>query len=272
MGRRAVTESFRGTEGLAPAEIYERDFVPALFLSWGPVLVEAASIRPGQRALDVACGTGVLACAAAERVGPAGSVVGLDPNDGMLSVARRKSERVEWKSGRAESIPFPSESFDAVVSQFGMMFFEDRVATLREMWRVLRPGGRLAVAVCDAVERSPGYAEVVRMLQRLFGEGVADAFRAPFVLGDAETLRRLAAEAGLAGATVETRPGTVRFPSIDALIATERACIWTLGGLLDDAQFDRLRAEASRSLRPFVRPDGTVEFGMPALLIQARKA
>jgi ubiquinone/menaquinone biosynthesis C-methylase UbiE len=75
-----------------------------------------------------------------------------------------------------------------VVSQFGMMFSDDRPVALRQMMRVLRPGGRLAVAVCDALDHSPGYAVIAELLQRLFGHEVADAFRAPFVMGDRRQL------------------------------------------------------------------------------------
>ncbi|HEX5176869.1 MAG TPA: methyltransferase domain-containing protein, partial [Chthoniobacteraceae bacterium] len=163
-----------------PAEVYDECFVPALFAQWGKVVAEAAGIEAGQRVLDVACGTGALACAVADLVGVNGSVTGLDPNEEMLAVARRKRSTVTWQDGRAESLPFPDETFDAVVSQFGLMFFEDRTAALCEMLRVLRPGGRMAVAVCDAVEHSPGYSALADLLERLFGEKVADAFRAPF--------------------------------------------------------------------------------------------
>jgi len=253
----------------SPAEVYEELFVPALFQQWGSVVAQAAGVGPGQRVLDVACGTGVLAMAAAERVGPAGKVVGLDVNEDMLKVARRKSERIEWKEGRAESLGFPDASFDAVVSQFGFMFFTDRVAALREMMRVLRPGGRLAVAVCDSLERSPGYAALAELLQRLFGERVADAFRAPFALGDRERLLSLCAEPGIAGAEVTRHSGTVRFASVNSLISTERACVFTLGGMLDDAQFERLLAEAAPALGPFAGADGKVAFEMPALIVTA---
>jgi len=255
----------------SPAEIYDEQFVPALFRPWAGVVADAARVGPGQRVLDVACGTGVLACAAAERVGRSGAVTGLDANPQMLAVARRKPTPVQWVDGRAESLPFADAGFDAVVSQFGLMFFDDRVAALREMVRVLRPGGRLAVAVCDAVEHSPGYAALAALLQRLFGDAVANAFRAPFAIGDAALLRRLCEQAGVPRAEVAAHEGTVRFASIDALVSTERACVWTLGGLLDDAQFERLLSESRTALQPWQQRDGTAAFEMPALIITAGK-
>lgn len=254
-----------------PADIYDDQFVPALFRPWGPVLCDKAALGPGQRVLDVACGTGALTLAAAERVTPGGVVVGLDANPQMLAVARRKHPGPEWLHGRAEALPFADAGFDAVLSQFGLMFFDDRVAALREMWRVLRPGGRLVVAVCDALELSPGYAALASLLDRLFGSAVADAFRAPFALGDQARLKSLCDEAGISDATVGRHQGTVRFASIDALVSTERACVWTLGGLLDDQQFERLLVEARRALEPFVDADGRIAFAMPALLINAGK-
>lgn len=254
-----------------PAEIYDEMFVPALFGQWGPIVAGTADIGPGDRVLDVACGTGALACAAVALVGSQGTVVGLDANPDMLAVARRKDNRVDWRQGQAESLPFRDGGFDAVVSQFGFMFFNDRPAALREMTRVLRPGGRLAVAVCDAVERSAGYAALTDLLDRLFGAAVADAFGAPFVLGDEDRLLAIAGEAGIPGAAVTRRTGTVRFASIADLVATERACVWTLGGLLDDRQFDRLRAAAEDALAPFAAADGGVVFDMPVLILTARR-
>jgi ubiquinone/menaquinone biosynthesis C-methylase UbiE len=255
----------------SPAELYDAYFAPALSEPWGRVVAYAAEIGTGQRVLDVACGTGVLARAAAERAGPEGKVVGIDPNEDMLTVARRRSPGIEWRSGRAESLPFPDASFEAVVSQFGYMFFEDKRAALEEMMRVLRPGGRLAVAVCDALDHSPGYAVFTELLHRLFGEAVAEAFRAPFACGDRSQLLAACIEAGITNAQVTRHDGMVRFASVDSLVSTERACVWTLGGLLDAAQFERLLNESRETLRPFQGADGKVAFIMPALIITASR-
>jgi ubiquinone/menaquinone biosynthesis C-methylase UbiE len=106
------------------AEVYDEFFVPALFQPWAGRVVDEARVKPGDAVLDVACGTGVVARIAAESVGPMGSVAGLDLNEGMLAVAARRSPGVHWHHGRAEEMPFESDFFDAVVCQFGLMFFE----------------------------------------------------------------------------------------------------------------------------------------------------
>lgn len=228
-----------------PAEVYDQQFVPALFRPWAARMCALAGLVPG------------------------GQVSGLDANPQMLAVAARHGAAVEWRHGRAEALPFDDACFDAVLSQFGLMFFDDPVAALREMQRVLRPGGRLALAVCDAVEHSPGYAALARLLDQLFGAAVGAAFRAPFALGDANRLLDLCAAAGLADARVERGQAEVRFASIDALVATERACAWTLGGLLGEAQFARLRRHAQDALAPFADAGGAVAFAMPALIVTA---
>lgn len=255
-----------------PAEIYEELFVPALFRHWSGVVADVAGIRPGDTVLDVACGTGVLARTAREIVGDGGEVVGLDLNAEMLAVARRVGRGIEWKEGRAEALPFDDDRFDAVVSQFGFMFFEDQAGALRDMLRVAKPGARVVIAVCDAIDHSPAYAVLAELLHRLFGPGTAEAFRAPFRAGDPDLLLARFRDAGVTDATVARHDGYVDFASPDALVSAERACAWTLGGLLDDAQFERLQSATRESLEPFTRPDGGVRLLLPALIATATKA
>lgn len=267
----SASDSERGQINTGAAEVYEEFFLPALFTHWPPRLAEAARIRAGRHVLDVACGTGVLARALLERVGPEGSVTGLDINPGMLAVARRKEPKVDWRQGPAEALPFADRSFDAVVSQFGLMFFDNRRAAIAEMMRVLKPGGRLAVAVWAALDTSPGYAALLRVLQDLFGDAAADALRAPFNLGDPAMLRSLFADAGVPGVEVATYAGIARYPSIEAWMYTEIKG-WTLADMIDDAQYQRLLDTAKQVLRQFAGPNGAVSFSAPALIATAEKA
>jgi SAM-dependent methyltransferase len=263
-----MDEARKGQVNRSAAEVYEEFFVPALFGPWADRVANAAGIGEGDSVLDVACGTGILAEAARRRAGSNGSVHGLDPNEGMLAVARRREPGIEWHQGVAESIPFGESRFDRVVSQFGLMFFEDPRKSLGEMKRVLRPEGRMAVAVWDALENTPGYAAMTGLLQRLFGSRAADALRAPFTLGDPEALRELFRASGIEGAEVETHPGTARFPSIRAWVDTDVKG-WTLADLIDDEQHERLVREAEDSLGRFVSSSGEVAFDAPAHIVTA---
>jgi SAM-dependent methyltransferase len=259
-----------GQVSTSAAEIYEEFYLPALFLEWAPRMAAAARVEPNQRALDVACGTGVLARALAERVKPRGTATGLDINEGMLTVARRKAPGVDWRHGAAEALPFDDATFDVVVSQFGLMFFQDRARAIGEMLRVLRPGGRLAVAVWDSLDRTPAYRAFVGLLDRLFGAGTAEALRSPFVLGDTDGLRALFRDGGAPDVQIVTHEGKGRFPSIESWVFTDVKG-WTAADLIDEAGYRRLLAEAERELRAFVAPDGTATFAMPAHIVTTTK-
>src|SRR5262249_5729461 len=115
------------------AQLYERFFVPALFDQWPGQLLDLAGVGVGDEVLDVACGTGVLARAARARVAPTGTVTGLDLNEGMLAVAADAEPGVTWVQGSAESLPMPEDTFDAVFSLFGLMFFAEPRTAVGEM-------------------------------------------------------------------------------------------------------------------------------------------
>lgn len=259
----------KGQVGTAAAEVYEELFLPALFSQWAGKVADSLELAPGQRVLDVACGTGVFAREAVERVTPLGSVVGLDINEGMLAVAARKAPAVEWLCAPAEALPFERASFHRVASLFGLMFFEDRPGAISEMLRVLRPGGRLTLAVWGSLGETPGYAAVTALLDRLFGSDVADALRAPYNLGTEEVLRSLFDEAGVEVAEIRRVEGTARFPSVEAWMHTDIKG-WTLADRIDDSQFQRLLEGAAADLAEFVMADGTVAFDAPARFVIAQ--
>jgi SAM-dependent methyltransferase len=263
----ATNDSERGQVSTSAAEIYDRFFLPALFARCAAPVAEAAGIAAGDRVLDVACGTGVLALEASRR---GAAVTGLDRNAGMLAVARTKAGGIDWVEGMAESLPMRDATFDAVVSQFGLMFFEDRVGALREMRRVLKPGGRMAVAVWAALRDTPGYSAMVELLDRLFGADTASALNAPYCLGDANALRALFAEAGMADARIVRHDSVAEFPSIAEWVHTDIRG-WTLADAIDDAQYAQLRREAQTALAAFAGENGTVRFAHPALIVTAGK-
>lgn len=195
------------------AENYQRYFVPAI---GGPVaedLIEVAALAPGERVLDVGCGTGVVARLAAGKVMPAGAVSGLDLNPGMLAVAREvtpESAGIDWYEANAEAIPLPEGSFDVVLCQMSLQFMPGRVGALREMRRVLAPGGRLVLNVPGPTP--PLFEAFAEALTKHIGQQAAPFVHAVFSLNDVDEIRQLADDAGLRDVTVTVAPKRLRLP------------------------------------------------------------
>ena len=263
-----MAESERWQVSTDAAEVYESCFVPAIFGAWASPVADAAGIRRGHRVLDVGCGTGVLAREALRRVGQEGQVVGLDLNEGMLAVAARTEPNIEWRQGDASSLPFEDASFDVGVSQFALMYFPDRVASLREMWRILAPGGRLAIAAWAPIDHARGYQILVDIAARQCGREAADVLAAPFVLGDQAGLAKLVADSGISAANVTLHEGSIRFPSVKEFIRIEVKGS-PLAGMLSDDAMQALAAEAENALVEFVVPSGEIVMPMDAHIVTA---
>ncbi len=252
----------------AAAQVYEDFFVPALFGRWPPVVLDAAEVSVGDHVLDVGTGTGVLARAAAERVGPTGRVVGVDVNEGMLAVARGLDARVEWRTGSAEDVPLPPDDVDVALSQFMLMFVPDPAVALTEMARVVRPGGRVAVATWAPLSQTPGYAAMHQLLHDVLGPEAARSLEVPYSLGDATDVAALV-EDSFDDVTARQVAGTAHFDSVEAWVHTDIRG-WTLAGSIDDEQYASVLTAARDRLAEFVLPGGGVEFPHPAVIATGR--
>jgi ubiquinone/menaquinone biosynthesis C-methylase UbiE len=204
------------------AESYERFMVPSLFAPWVTSLVQRANQQPGEHVLDLACGTGIVARNVAPLVGPRGIVIGLDVNPDMIDMARVAAERdeiaMEWHTGPAEQLPFPDENFDLILCQFGLMFFTDRHAALKEMHRVLRRDGRVVLSVWQGLDRHPFYQTLHDVSLRHFGKSSVEAV---FSLGNSDKLHNLLTDSGFRQVTIEPASITAYFPQPEEFLAWE---------------------------------------------------
>jgi SAM-dependent methyltransferase len=170
-------------------------------------------------------------------------------------------------------LPYSAQSFDVVLSQFGLMFFTDRPQALREMLRVLTPGGRFAIAVWDCLDNTPAYAAEVALLARFAGQRAADALRAPFALGERQALEALFASLARPSFTITTRHGTGQFPSIRSMIEADlRGWLPVMGVVLAEDVIGRILREAEDALRHHVAADGRVVFDASAHIVTGTKA
>jgi ubiquinone/menaquinone biosynthesis C-methylase UbiE len=211
-GASSAAPSYDTYGGSAPAN-YERYFVPAIGAPLAATLIEAAELRAGERVLDVACGTGVVARLAARRVGPTGAVTGVDLNPGMLAVAREatpSSTSIEWHEANAEELGLPDDTYDVVLCQMGLQFFADKAGALGEMRRVLKPGGRLVLNLPGPTPRA--LAVMADALGRHVAPATAGFVHAVFSLHDPEAIRALLADAGFQGVITQVATRTLRLP------------------------------------------------------------
>jgi ubiquinone/menaquinone biosynthesis C-methylase UbiE len=243
-------------EGTA-AELYQRYLVPRITALWAADLVERSAPRPGERVLDVACGTGVVARLAAERMGT-GRVVGLDLNAGMLAVARTVAQnggpKVEWHEASVLQMPYPDGTFDVVLCQLGLQFFPDRARALAEMFRVLTPGGRLALSVFTAIERTPMAHALAHALDRHLAPGASSIKRSEHALSDGRLLKTLVSAAGFSDVIVTSVTQMIRFSSprdyvrLQLLATPQAGMVAGMDASRRDALIDEITGDLVRSL------------------------
>jgi ubiquinone/menaquinone biosynthesis C-methylase UbiE len=200
-----------GPFSAAPAANYERYFVPAIGAPLAYDLLELAELQPGERVLDLACGTGVVARLGAQLVGR-GAVTGVDVNPGMLAVARSVAadRAIDWREASAQALPLEDASFDVVLCQMGLQFFPDRARAVREMWRVLKPGGRVVLNVPGPTP--PLFAVLEQSLRRHVGHEAAGFIATVFSLHELGEVSTLLEEAGFADVLVHSERKALAVP------------------------------------------------------------
>jgi ubiquinone/menaquinone biosynthesis C-methylase UbiE len=261
----------------SPAEMYEQFYGPGMFQTLTAVLVEFAAPKRGERVLDVACGTGLVARHVAPLVGADGKVVAVDINPAMLAVARKQpildGAVIEWREGDAVTIDLSADEFDLVLCQQGLQFFSDPAAALRRFHASVVPGGRIALAVWQGIEQQSLFAEFAEIEARhLTPLGVTyDDLVAPFSLGDADHLRVLLEDAGFTQIEVVARAITARFSSPETFARKmETAYAAVIPAFIEDpAAFDTFVDTVERETREVVQRysrGDTLSFTMPTNL------
>ncbi len=187
-------------------EMYERWLAQPLFQPGAEMTLKEIELSPGDRVLDFACGTGVVARVARERLGDAQYVVGIDVSRDMLAVARAAAPDIDWREGSASALPLHvGEQFDVVICQQGLQFFADKPAAVAQMRRAM--GGRLAVATWRSDDEIPFFRELRRTTERHLG-AIADQRHS---FGDAAPLEALLRDAGFHEVQLRTISRMIRF-------------------------------------------------------------
>ncbi len=196
-------------------QIYEELLVPRMFTPLANLLLDHAGVKEGHTVLDIACGPGTVANVAAQRIGSQGRVMGLDISPGMLEVAKSKTQstgsaKIEYVESPAYPLQVADNGFDVTVCQQGLQFFPERVEALKEMGRVTKQGGRIAVAVWGPIEECELFFHLYSAMTETIPSEIAEMLKAPFFLHNTEEIHNLAQEAGMENAKVET----VTFPLV----------------------------------------------------------
>ena len=263
-----MTETFQLTREQAHA--YDDMFVPALFGQWAPPLVDCARVRQGQSVLDVACGTGVVARAARDVVGPGSRVVGVDLNPAMLEVAHEARPDLEWVHGDAEDRPFADAEFDVALCQSSLFFFADPGRAVAEMARVVTPGGVVALQTYASLAEQPAYGPFVELVVRHAGPEARVLLGTYWSHGDVDGLLGLTSTAGLSLLESRSSLGVAVFPSAAAVANTEIQAT-PLADWITPETYALIVAGAEELLGGYADESGLLRIPIRATLLAAGK-
>lgn len=265
-------QTFGTTYGGTAPENYERYFVPQIAAPLADDLLEIAALRPGERVLDVACGTGIVARQARQRVGDSASVAGLDVNPGMLAAARSAVSpefAIDWYESGAEAMPLADGAFDVALCQLGLQFITNKLGALREIRRVLAPGGRLVLNVPGPTP--PLFAVMADALAKHVDSRAASFVHVVFSLHDERELRELTNAAGFQQVDVHSRRARLTLPPPTEFL-WQYVCSTPLAKLMaaaSDESRAALEGEVVERWREFAT-DGTLSFEVNVTTVVGR--
>lgn len=268
------TVSYRDFTGTA-AENYQRYFVPSIATPVSAGLLDTADLREGERVLDVACGTGVIARLAAERIGPSGTVTAIDVSPDMIHVARSispaASPAIEWHVGDASSLPFDDGAFDAVLCQLGLMFMADRAAAVAEMCRVLAPGGRVVVSTPGSIQ--PPFVVLEQAVVEHISADLGGFVRAVFSMHDPDAVAGLLRDAGLRDVRSSASPVPLRLPA-PAEFLWQYINVTPMGPFVAKASEAARAAMERQAVEAWQRDvvDGTLRVDQPMVVAVGRRS
>jgi SAM-dependent methyltransferase len=254
-------------------EMYERFLVGPLFTPFAQSMLVRVGVSGDDRLLDIACGTGIVARLARERLGGRGQVVGVDASPGMLAVARSVSSTIDWREGSADALPVSGdERFDAVTCHQGLQFFPDKAAAVREMRRVLAPGGRVAIGTWRPIPEVPLFRDLHQVAERHLG--LLNDQRHSF--GDGDAIAGLLTDAGLGGVSAETVTHTIRMADSATFARLNSMAVVGMSPgakAMSDDQRAAVTADLVRdsvqAMAPYV-VDGTVVFSLASNIVMGR--
>lgn len=254
---------------------YERYLVPRLFAPWAEHLIDFTGLASGERVLDVACGTGIVARRAAARLDGNGSAAGIDLNENMLAVAREASPdlAIEWGRADAVALPYSDSVFDVCFCQQALQFLPDRPAAIGEMARVLAPGGRLGLGILRSIERNPGWEALAAAMAHHAGEPAGAMMRSPFAGITPDEIGSLLRVAGFEEVRIRVDILPVRYRSPREFFREEAASSPMADSLmvLPAAVVAAIENELANTLRVYSDDDGIV-FPSETYMVSARCA
>ncbi|HEY6046115.1 MAG TPA: methyltransferase domain-containing protein [Pyrinomonadaceae bacterium] len=190
-------------------ENYDRYLGPVMFDPYAADLVARIDVPENASVLEIACGTGIVTRRLRDECAPSTKILATDLNQAMIDHAQQKfrpGENVEWKTVDADKLPFADATFDAVVCQFGLMFFSNKPRAAGEVYRVLKPGGTFLFSVWDAIELNDMPNLTHRIVSSYFADNPPDFYDIPFSYYDRDTLKSLLTSAGFADVNVSAVP------------------------------------------------------------------